>query len=55
LNIPHEKAVQIAPQVLNTNLKIEGMKDEERDKMFEQILSKLQPLKIKKPEKKSSQ
>jgi hypothetical protein len=45
LNITHEKAVQLAPTVLATNLKIEGMKDEERDKMFAQILSKLQPLK----------
>jgi|GEM_PF-3128652 len=42
LNIPHEKAVKIAPQVLTTNLKMEGMKDEQRDKLFEQILSKLQ-------------
>jgi len=53
LSIPHDKAVQMAPQVLTTNLKIEGMKDEERDKMFAQILSKLQPL--KKPEKKGYQ
>lgn len=53
LNIPHDKAVQMAPQVLSTNLKIEGLKDEERDRMFSQVLSKLQP--IKKPEKKGSQ
>lgn len=45
LGIKHEKAVELAPQVLTTNLKVEGMKDEERDKMFESILSKLQPLK----------
>ena len=45
LGIPHDKAVKIAPQVLTSNLKMEGMKDEERDKMFEQILSKLQLLK----------
>jgi len=43
----------MAPQVLTTNLKIEGMKDEERDKMFAQVLSKLQPL--KKPEKEGSE
>jgi len=42
LNIPHEKAVKLAPQMLTTNLKIEGMKDEQRDKMFQEILSKLQ-------------
>ena len=45
LNVPRERAVKTASQVLTTNLKIEGMKDEERDKMFDQILSKLeQPL-----------
>lgn len=53
LDIPHDKAVQMASQVLTTNLKLEGMKDEERDKMFDQILSKLQPL--KKPGRKGSQ
>jgi len=45
LNVPHDKAVQAAPQVLTTNLKIEGMKDEERDRMISEIFSKLQPLK----------
>jgi hypothetical protein len=45
LNIPQEKAVQMAPQVLTTNLKIEGLKDEERDRMVSQVLSKLQPIK----------
>ena len=45
LRIPHEQAVQLAPEVLTTNLKLEGMKDEERDKMVKEILSKLQPLK----------
>ena len=42
LGIPHDKAIKIAPQVLTSNLKMEGMRDEERDKMFDQILSKLQ-------------
>ena len=45
LKIPQEKAVQIASKALTTNLKMEGMKDEERDRMFDNILSKLQPLK----------
>lgn len=53
LNIPHEKAVQMAPQVLTKNLKIEGLKDEERDRMISQVLSKLQPM--KKGEGKGSQ
>jgi len=42
LNIRHEKAIKLAPQMLTTNLKIEGMKDEQRDKMFQEILSRLQ-------------
>jgi hypothetical protein len=45
LNIPSEKAVKLAPQFLTTNFKIEGMKDEQRDKLTEEILSKLTPLK----------
>jgi len=45
LGIPHEQAVQLAPQVVTTNLKLEGMKDEERDKMVKEILSKLTPIK----------
>jgi hypothetical protein len=48
LNIPHDKAVQMSPQVLTTNLRIEGMKDEERDKMVSGILSKLQSLRKEK-------
>jgi hypothetical protein len=48
LGIEHEKAVQMAPQVLATNLKIEGLKDEERDRMVSEVLSKLQPLKKEK-------
>jgi uncharacterized protein YbcV (DUF1398 family) len=42
LKIDHAVAIKNAPKVLTTNLKMEGMKDEERDKMIEQILSKLQ-------------
>ena len=45
LNIPQERALELTPQMLTTNLKIAGMKDEERDEMFEKILSKLRPLK----------
>jgi len=45
LGVTHEQAVQSASQALSTNLKLEGMKDEERDKMVKEILSKLQPLK----------
>jgi len=42
LNIPHNKAVEMTPQFVSTNLKIEGLKDEERDKFAEDVLSKLQ-------------
>ena len=49
LNIPRDKAMQIAPKVLTSNLKIEGMKDEERDKMFAAIFSKLQVPKFEMP------
>lgn len=45
LGMKHEQAVQLASQSLSTNLKLEGMEDEERDKMVKEILSKLQPLK----------
>lgn len=45
LNIKHEDAVKLAPQFLTTNFKIEGIKDEQKDKLTEQILSKLTPLK----------
>jgi hypothetical protein len=38
----------MAPTVLATNLKIEGLKDEERDRMVSEVLSKLQPLKKEK-------
>lgn len=44
LNIPRDKAVEMAPQFVSTNLKIEGLKDEERDKFMESVLSKLTPV-----------
>jgi len=45
LDVPRETALLISSQVLTRQLKVEGMKDEQRDKMFRDILSKLQPLK----------
>lgn len=42
LNIPHEKAVKLAPQVLNTDFKMEGIQDELRDKVLKDVLLKLQ-------------
>lgn len=42
LNIPHSKAVEMAPQFVSANLKIEGLKDEERNRFVESVLSKLQ-------------
>jgi len=45
LDLPRETALQMSSQVLTRQLKVEGMKDEQRDKMFREILSKLQPLK----------
>ena len=45
LDVPRETAVQMASQVLTRQLKVEGMKDEQRDKMVQEILSKFQPLK----------
>ena len=42
LNIPQKKAVEIASQLLTTNLKMEGIQDELRDKVFNNVLSKLQ-------------
>jgi len=44
LNIPKEEAVKLAAQVLTSNLKLEGIKDEERDKMLESVLSQIQPI-----------
>jgi len=41
LNIPKEKAVAMAPQVLTTNLKVEGIQDELRDKFYKNILPSL--------------
>lgn len=40
LNIPYDKAVKLASKVLTTELKMEGIEDELRDKFFEN-LSKL--------------
>ena len=42
LNIPQKKAVEMASQMLTTNLKMEGIQDELRDKVFNNVLSKLQ-------------
>jgi len=44
LNIEKSKAVAMAPQVITTNLKMEGIKDELRDKWANNVLSKLKPL-----------
>jgi len=43
LGIKPEDAIKLAPQFLTTNFKIEGMKDEQKDKLTEEILSKLKP------------
>jgi hypothetical protein len=45
LNIPREKAVVIQQQILTKQLKLEGLKDEQRTQFNEAILSKLLPLK----------
>lgn len=42
LRIKHEDAVRVAPQFLTTDLKVEGIQDELRDKLYNEILSKLQ-------------
>ena len=42
LNIPKPKAMEMASQVLTTNLKMEGIQDELREKVFNNVLSKLQ-------------
>jgi len=45
LGLPHEKAMELAEQILTRELKLEGLKDKERTKLNEVILSKLeQPL-----------
>ena len=44
LNIPKEKAVALASQVLTTDLKTEGIQDELKGKVFNNVLSKLQPI-----------
>jgi len=43
LNIPKEKAIALASQVLTTDLKTEGIQDELRDKVFNTVLPKIQP------------
>ena len=43
LNIPKEKAVALASQVLTTDLKTEGIQDELRDKVFNTVLPKIPP------------
>jgi len=42
LNIPKEKAVALASQVLTTDLKTEGIHDELREKVFNNVLPKIQ-------------
>lgn len=42
LNIPKKKAIEVASQVLTTNLKMEGIQDELKDKVINNVLSKLQ-------------
>ena len=42
LNIPKAKAIAMAPQMLTTNLKVEGIQDELRDRFYKNILPKLQ-------------
>ena len=51
LNIEKSKAVAMAPQVLTTNLKMEGIKDELRDRFFENLskLATAKPRSIAKP------
>lgn len=42
LGIDHKKAVAMAPQVLTTNLELEGLKDEQRDELVQLVLSQSQ-------------
>ena len=42
LNIPKAKAIAMAPQMLTTNLKVEGIQDELKDKFYKNILPNLQ-------------
>jgi hypothetical protein len=41
LNIPKDKAIELQKQILTRELKLVGLKDEERTKLFEAISSKL--------------
>jgi hypothetical protein len=45
LGLSQDQAVKLAGQILTRELKLEGLKDEERTKFNEAILSKLKPLK----------
>lgn len=40
LRIDHKKAVEMAPQIISTNLKLEGIQDELRDKWVNTVLPK---------------
>ncbi len=42
LKISHQDAVKLAPKVLTTDFKVEGIQDELRDKVFSDVLSKFQ-------------
>lgn len=44
LGIDHKKAVAMAPQILTTDLKLEGIQDELRDKWINNVLSRLEPI-----------
>ena len=44
LGIEKAKAVAMASQVITTDLRMEGIQDELRDKMVDTVLSKLKPL-----------
>jgi uncharacterized membrane protein YjdF len=43
LGVSHAEAVKLAPQFLGTNLKVEGMRDEQIDQLKQQFFSKPQP------------
>ena len=44
LKIPHNKAVELSRTILTSDLKLEGLKDEEKDRIIQNVLSKLEPL-----------
>ena len=43
LNIPKEQALKMVSQILTTDLKFEGIEDEERDRIMD-VLSKVKPM-----------